>query len=1175
MALAGPELGLDCLQIQLLSRLQLFYHGEPLRFNAPGKTAALLAYLLIHRERRVSRETLAFALWPDESEDKARANLRRHLQLLQRTLPPNPDRPWLLSDRGEVQWNPQCDFRLDVLDFERLSSEADGIGAAIESYLGDLLADNFDDWLLPERERLRRMQCSNLERLTDKHRRDRDFRNAILSAQALLAHDPWREDTIRTLMSLRYESGDRAGALQEYEAFAQRLRHDMGVEPMPETQARYESITRNVAPPAAVEELEPRRPFSAQIALPFVGREQELAQLNEWWTRAAHGHGRFVLIGGEAGIGKSRLLAQLNSIAERQGGRVILGGTTFPETMPYQAVAEALREALAMIAQREIEPMWLAAASALLPELRQTGTELPTLPVLEAPREQARLFEALARCVAGISRARPLLIILEDLHWSGGATAALLEYLTRRIHALPVLIAATYRNDRADRSHPLRALRRALHRSDAFGHIGLGPLAQDDVARCLASIPELTDKTGDFAGRAHALCDGNPFFLAEIVRDSIASKSPEPALPQSMDAAIASRIGRLSSEAGRIAEIAAVIGHAFDVEVVSAAAGQREEQVLHSLDELLDSYLIVERGGIRLGSRYDFSFAHEIIRSQLYAKIPQEVRVRRHRRVGIVMEELYAPADIPASELAYHFDQGAEPAKAAAYYHVVARNALAVFADDEAKRALCRALDIVADHALRHDLLLMREGVYNRSGSRVEQLADIVSLKQAAVALGDADSGREALRRHIEYARVTGDVDTQKTLLDALDESIATAAPEGMRAHWPASAMEQRAAFFISGGQYDEARDLAQQAATAYAALVDPNGQARALCLIAETYSHQARTAEAQSAIERALALAQSTANQALVAHTLSAASLAFVAYPAADYEHGRSFALQALQIFRTIGDREGEADSLARLGNVDSRLFHVHEANRHYAKAAGIYKTLDKRHGEAVVLFNTGMLFLKIGEYREALAGFRQAKEIFASLNDLRGRVVCAINVGMLAYFQQRYAAAKRFAQQSLRLARELCSPYLESTALGNLGAAERELNQLPEAIAHCEEALRIKRGMTTSADFGSDLADMGLTYLRAHDHVAAIAIADEIMCLSDDALENVMYPQNVIWNAAQIYAALGAVPQHQVAVARASLAHDKRRALIPDDAWRLTYDELPFNQAIKAAAQAETAAP
>jgi tetratricopeptide (TPR) repeat protein len=295
----------------------------------------------------------------------------------------------------------------------------------------------------------------------------------------------------------------------------------------------------------------------------------------------------------------------------------------------------------------------------------------------------------------------------------------------------------------------------------------------------------------------------------------------------------------------------------------------------------------------------------------------------------------------------------------------------------------------------------------------------------------------------------------------------------------------------------------------------------------------------------------------------------------AADYERSRSFALQALQISRAIGDREGEADCLSRLGNIDSRLFHVHDASNNFAKAAAIYKTLDKRRGEAVVLFNTGLLFLKVGEYERALSGFSQANEIFAVLNDLRGRAVCAVNVGMLAYFQRRYAASRRLSQQALQRARQLSSPYLESAAMGNLGAAERELDMVPEAIAHCEEALRIKRGMTSSADIGSDLADLGLTYLRAGDRRAAIAAADEILSLGHDSLESVMYPQNVIWNAAQIYGAFGLRQEQQAALRRACAALDKRRALIPDDAWRRTYDELPFNVAIREAALAEIGSP
>jgi tetratricopeptide (TPR) repeat protein len=277
--------------------------------------------------------------------------------------------------------------------------------------------------------------------------------------------------------------------------------------------------------------------------------------------------------------------------------------------------------------------------------------------------------------------------------------------------------------------------------------------------------------------------------------------------------------------------------------------------------------------------------------------------------------------------------------------------------------------------------------------------------------------------------------------------------------------------------------------------------------------------------------------------------------------------------VTRAIGDSEGEADCLSRLGNIDSRLFRVHDASANFTEAAGIYKKLDNRRGEALVMFNTGLMFLKVGEYKRALSGFRRANESFAALNDLRGRAVCAVNVGMLAYLWQRFAASRRLSQHALRIARQLDSPYLECAALGNLGAAERELDLLPEAISHCEEALRIKRGVTSTADIGADLADLGLTYLRAGNRTAAIAMADEIMSLGNDSLDSIMYPQNVFWSAARIFSTLGHALEYSAALRRAAAALDKRRALIPDDAWRRTFDELPFNRAINEAIQTTTA--
>ena len=227
---------------------------------------------------------------------------------------------------------------------------------AVALYRGDLLRDLYDDWIIFERERLRSLYFDDLYQLISQQRTRGDSRQAITYAVQLLAYDPLREDALRQLIALRYETGDRSGALQEYERYVQRLHTELAVDPMPETVALYEAVLRNVPLPDAAASLvsisrsRARRPA---LDLPFMGRENELRQLQHWWDQARQGQGRLIAVHGEAGIGKTRLLAEFASHVESQGARVLRGETTFTEPIPYQALVMALRSSLPLLAALE------------------------------------------------------------------------------------------------------------------------------------------------------------------------------------------------------------------------------------------------------------------------------------------------------------------------------------------------------------------------------------------------------------------------------------------------------------------------------------------------------------------------------------------------------------------------------------------------------------------------------------------------------------------------------------------------------------------------------------------------------------------------------------------------------------------------------------------------------
>lgn len=311
------------LQIHLLGGIQLEYDGQPLKYAGLPKTLPLWAYLLLNAGQPLARPALAYTLWSDVGEEEARSNLRRHLYDLRRVLPPTPDeRPWLLADNSFVEWNLHADYWLDVSSFVSLSRDADRMSEAVQLYRGDLLPEVDEEWLLFDRERLRTLFFDNLTQLISQHSSRGEQSAAIACAVQLLQHDPLREDVVRHLMALRAASGDRAGALLEYRRFEQRLRAEMDVAPLIETNALYDSIARQVLParpvvsipssptPAAPAVIRPNN-LPAQLTS-FVGREAELAAIRRMLTTGADAT-RLLTLTGPGGSGKTRLALEVAS----------------------------------------------------------------------------------------------------------------------------------------------------------------------------------------------------------------------------------------------------------------------------------------------------------------------------------------------------------------------------------------------------------------------------------------------------------------------------------------------------------------------------------------------------------------------------------------------------------------------------------------------------------------------------------------------------------------------------------------------------------------------------------------------------------------------------------------------------------------------------------------------
>jgi DNA-binding SARP family transcriptional activator len=645
------------LRIRLLGELSLRLGEAPLPPLDSARSESLLAYVLLHRDAPVPRERLAFLLWPDSTESQARTNLRHVLHTLRHALP-DADRYLDVTPRT-LRWRPDAPAWSDVGAFED-ALDRGALREAVGTYRGDLLEAAYDDWVITERTRLRERFVDALTRLCTQLEEEGEFVEAIRQAERLLAADPLREDTYRLLMRLHDARGDRAKALRTYHACVATLERMLGIEPSAPTRSAYEAL---LAGADAADE--------APGSTGLIGRARERARLTELWRESDQGRARLVLVTGEAGIGKTRLVDELASWCANRGVAVA-EAHAYPAdgALAFGPIAAWLRAAPLAVRRVRLDPGRLAELARVLPELPGTPRPLP-------PEEQRqRLFEAIARAI--LASAAPVLLVADDLQWADRDTLQFLHYLLRTEPAARLLVAATVRSDDRDVLSELVADLRALDRVE---ELHLEPLSRQETA-VLAERVLGRPVARERAERLFAETEGNPLFVVETLRAG--ASSPR------VQGVIEARLGQLSGDARELAGIAAAIGRAFTADVLERASGTAEDALVHALDELWRRRIVRERGA----DAYDFT--HDRIREVAYAALEPARRRRTHRRIAEALVSLGAP---DPAQVALQFDSAGAADEAVAWYERAADHALRMRADAEAVRALERALLLTRDPA--------------------------------------------------------------------------------------------------------------------------------------------------------------------------------------------------------------------------------------------------------------------------------------------------------------------------------------------------------------------------------------------------------------------------------------------------------------------------------------------
>lgn len=590
---------------------------------------------------------------------------------------------------------------------------------------------DFQAWCVAEREELRRLHRQVLETLIARAETTPD--EALPYARALVQADPVSESARALLVRLLGAAGHRSEADQQL-VNSKRMLAQLGSTPTGELERAGASLREA---PASRERADARAAIAAANAPtqspgarvarsvplpPLVGRESERERLDELLrATSAERKTHIALLTGEPGVGKTRLLAELSSLAAAAHATVLEGCAYEAEgARPYGPWVDALAQLPAV----SVGATLAGDLSLLLP---QWG------PGSDGEKTRERLFGAIVELIAARAHsAPPVALIFDDVQWCDDASAELLHYVARMNRHRPVLVALAARDGELRDNGPMCRVLRALRRDRIVEEIEVGPMSRDEIAKLIAPVDASVDPS-----RIHEDCAGNPLFALELSR---AATAPAGRSTQSLREVVRDRIDRLPDAAADVLRWGAVFGRTFDTSRLERVTAMSDDDLVTALETLERHGLLRPIADSRArGASYTFS--HDVVRQVVYADLSQPRRRLMHSRLAHALHDGEAQDESVASELAYHAGLAGEPALAARACVAAGRRCLRLFANSQAEALARRGRPYAAELPEPDRLKMMIELFEVQLGARRPEHPEAVATELDALAQQALDHG--------------------------------------------------------------------------------------------------------------------------------------------------------------------------------------------------------------------------------------------------------------------------------------------------------------------------------------------------------------------------------------------------------------------------------------------------
>ncbi len=1006
------------LSFSLLGSPEIRFSGEPLALPHL-KARALLFYLAAGGEA-YSRDNLATLLWSESSQGEAHHSLRSSLYRLRQALPSGRTDPLLVAEGDRLGLRPSA-YTCDVLEFRRLLAEGDeaSLARATALYRGPLLqgftladAPLFDAWERDEEARLSQACFRALDRLASLAEARSDPAAAVRALQQMVRLDPLDESACQRLMHLYLQSGEIGLALGQYRRLESALQRELDLEPSSETRdLLYDALRRQRLSVAL-----PSTPLAAAPGpLPFVGREALLDRLAAIAREAGAGSGATLLIEGEAGVGKTRLLNELVSrlLAGTPPWLVLQGACSpFDDLLSYGPFLEALQG--------------------------EVAADLPVLPESPDPGSRAAFSWHFLQTVRSLAHGLPLLLAIEDLQWADSATLNLFGFLSVRLQGLPILLVGTVQHagevPALQRLVPLGRRRGTLHL------VPLAPLPPESVADLLRRSGVLPSGLEALADWLHTRSAGSPFLLSEILAQLRREGLLHPqasgdwqldtagwlrwrasfSLPETTHDLVAWRLASLPPETRQLLDLLAVAGGPLSADALRLACGLPAEGFLELVDDLMTHGLAVETAGGQI------DLSHHLLREALLHRLSGLRRRSLHRHLAQALESSGASLALALHAVA------AEDVERARRYGLPVLSSLPQQTTGAGAIDFVQHLyDLLAPSAAPGEMIQLTRalGRLHQSLGHLEQAAGWHSQNlEWAQRSGDPSARAEARFEVGELALVRNDyaaavnsareglaeIEAGKAVSDGEAGNPAALAGRGHRLLGAALAME--------GSDLAAAEKHLQEAASA---LRRSGGQGDLCAALFELGNVAAQRGQLTSALE----LYDESARLAEAGHIYYYLALA-----------RNNFAYHSLLLGRVGAARQAVAEGI---------------------KVAETYDLL----GALLHLYSTrGEIDLYLGEWHEAEASFREGLALAEELGSLERQAGYRGGLALVARGCGELGEAARLLQEALEMITDQGYWHLHTRLLLWMAETRIEGGNFSEAGIFLREALAVARSHARS---------------------------------------------------------------------------------------------------------------